>query len=448
MAPASTTPNFSRPFNSPLSTGALETPVRSSRRRHALSDLPQSASQANMPLRRSAKAPSPAKKPFDVASHSTVKDKPAECQTDDVHDGGGVPSVPGGRHNRKLSDVSQKSTTSDSAVTTVLSAELGDVGHPIKNFRPYLWRHLDVNRETLNIDVFWPIKLEDIDDEEEEDENGDLKGVFPIKELQPLKTFHNLHYLQLNGMMRSYQSVIWATCWVNKNLTKVHLEMALEPLICDDIMHKYRKIDTKWTFDRLSDTAPENEYMGSHGSGTLHEEFGDGEYLDQQVMKNSQLDVLHQVPVENLRYLPITHLTLMNFVVDGGPFYRWFDPAKFKEITFKGDCIDSGFSLPDDMMTTVRVNSPKPVAPARWVRPGEVKLVEIKKKKPTTDKAEASGKAEDKVTSGKAEESGKAEASGNGGGLKSKLSQIMPKWGSKGKDETAQLEKNMAKMGM
>lgn len=309
-----------------------------------------------------------------------------------------------------------------------VSSDLGGIGRPIMNFRPHLWRLLDVNRDTLNLDLFWPIKLEDDDEEEEEvNEDGDPKDVFPFKELQPLKTFHNLHYLQLNGMMRSYQPIIWATCWANKNLTKVHLEMALEPVICDDIMHKYRKIDTNWTLDRLSHNKGVCEYLGSHGSGTLHEEFGDGEYLDQQAMKASQLDVLKHLTVENIRYLPITHLTLMNFAVDGGPFYRWFDPKKFKEITFKGDCIDTGFSLPEEMVATVRVNSPKPVAAARWVRPGEVKLVEIKGGKVVSDKAEASG---------------------HGGGLKSKLSQIMPKWGSKGKEETAQLEKNLAKMGI
>lgn len=319
----------------------------------------------------------------------------------------------------------------------IISVDLGGIHKPIPNFRPHLWALLDTKRETLNLDLFWPIKLDNEDEDEEEvNENGDPKGVFPFKELQPLKTFKNLHYLQLNGMMRSYQPIIWATCWQNKNLTKVHLEMALEPLFCKDIMHKYRKIDVKWTYNRLPEPKTEIMYLGAHGAGVLHEEFGDGEYLDQQAMKASQLDDVKNLPIENVRYLPITHLTLMNFVVDAGPFYRWFDPKKFKEVTFKGDCIDAGFSLPQEMFSTVTVKSPKPLPPPRWVKPGEVKLIDIKKKPTPTDT------------------NTKVDTVGSGHGLKSKISQMMPKWGSKGKDgkeqdgaqDTAQLGSNMKKM--
>ncbi|EXJ81284.1 hypothetical protein A1O3_07574 [Capronia epimyces CBS 606.96] len=311
-----------------------------------------------------------------------------------------------------------------------VSIDLGGLQKPISNFRPHLWRLLERDREILNLDLFWPIKLDeesDDDEDEEKDDNGDgdPKGVFPFKDLKPLKEFRNLHYLQLNGMMRSYQPLIWATCWVNPNLTKVRLEMALEPVICEDIMHKYRKIDPNWIYDRLSDTPVECEYLGSHGNGTLHEEFGEGEYLDQQAMKAGQMDMVQALPVENMRYLPITHLTLMNFVVDGGPFFRWFDPKKLKEITFLGDCIDAGFSLPREMKLPVRVNSPKPPPPARWVRPGEVKLIDIKRPKAATEKAESDN------ASTSASASGSAHGSAGSSGLKGKLSQMMPKWASK-----------------
>ena len=119
------------------------------------------------------------------------------------------------------------------------------------------------------------------------------------------------------------------------------------------------------------------------------------------------------LPVENIRYLPMTHITLMNFVVDAAPFHRWFDPKKLAEITFIGDCIDAGFFLPGDMRTKVKVNSPKPPVPVRVVKPGEVKLVHIKRSKSTSSRTDGSG----------------------GSGLKGKLSQIMPKWGSKGKEK-------------
>lgn len=300
------------------------------------------------------------------------------------------------------------------------SQDLGGVDKPIINFRPQLWRHLDRNREVLNLDLFWPIKLdeEDDDDEEEEEEensDGDQKGVFPFKELKPLKSFHNLHYLQLNGMMRSYQPIIWAVCWVNKNLTKVHLEMALEPEFCKDVAHKYRKIDEKWSYDPKADPPAECEYLGSHGQGILHEEFGEGEYLDQQAMKTGQMEMVKSLPLENMRYLPITELTLMNFVVDSGPFFRWFDPKKLKQITFRGTCFDGGFFLPDEMHETVKVNSPAPkpaLMTARRVRPGEVKLIELKGGKVVSPRPDDQPPA---------------------AGLKTKLSQIMPKWSSKGK---------------
>lgn len=323
----------------------------------------------------------------------------------------------------------------------LVSIDLGGLDRPILNFRPQLWRHLDRNREILNLDLFWPLRLDeesDSDDGEGEGDNdGDSKGLFPFKDLLPLKTFYNLHYLQLNGMMRSYQPIIWATCWANKGLTKVHLEMALEPTMCEDIVHKHRKIDEKWSHDYLSDAQIDCEYLGAHGDGTLHQEFGEGEYLDQQAMKNGQMEVVQVLPVENMRYLPITHLTLMNFAVDAGPFFRWFDPKKLKEITFLGQCIDTGFSLPENMKTTVKVNSPKPIIMPRFVRPGEVKIVQIKRAKSTSSKGETSA-----------------------GGLKSKLSQIMPRWGSRSKEkeskeqdkdmtpEATQLERNLSNLGL
>lgn len=351
--------------------------------------------------------------------------------------------------------------------SAAVSLDFGGGNKPITNFRPQLWPHLKRNREALSLDLFVPIKPDEInDDEGEENSDGDPKGVFPFRELKPLQEFHNLHSLQLNGMMRSYQPLIWATCWVNKHLTKVRLEMAQEPVINDDIVHKYRKIDTTWSYNRLkSEPNPESEYLGSHGQGVLHEEFGDGEYLDQQAMKAGQMDMVLSLPVENMRYLPIIHLTLMNFVVDSGPFFRWFDPRKLKEITFLGECIDAGFFLPEGMRPSVTVNSPKPKSQsrppmiARVVKPGEAKLVEINQGKPeqpaqamqpTATPAPGTGKGDDR-----------------GSGLKGKMSQIMPRWGSgskKAKDgkegekdkdkdagagrDTAQLEKNLATIGL
>lgn len=269
------------------------------------------------------------------------------------------------------------------------SVDLGSRDKPIPNFRPHLWRHFDKERDVLSIDLFWPIKLnkEEDEDEDNEDEDED-KDVFPYNDLKPLVTYHNLRYLQISGMMRSYQPLIFATCWVNKNLTHVRLEMALEPEmkpVSKGSKLKYRPINDKWSYDaRANNQTADCEYLGNHGEGTLHEEFGYGEYLDQQAIKAAQLLVDTELPVENLRFLPITHLSLKNFVVDAGPFFRWFDAKRLREVTFQGTCVDAGFYLPDDMNSKVKINAPRPFTVARWVKPGEVKLVEIKKRKPAS----------------------------------------------------------------
>lgn len=342
------------------------------------------------------------------------------------------------------------------------SADLGGISKPIPNFRPHLWKQVDNSRHVLNLDLFWPIKLDELEEDEDEEEvnaDGDTRGVFPFKDLEPLKTFRNLHYLQLNGMMRSYQPIIWGVCWANKNLTILHLEMALEPLFSEDIAHKYPQIDATWTYNPRGGPNTPIEYVGAHGKGVLHEEFGDGEYLDQQAIKASQLDVYKILPIENVRYLPVTHLTLMNFVVDAGPFYRWFDPKKFQEITFKSGCIDAGFYLPEEMRSTVAVKSPKPMAPPRWVKPGEVKLIDIKKKnKPVAASADVV-KGEAKAPEVKAEPVAAASAptAAGGHGLKNKISHILPRWTHKAKDgkepydaeaAAAVVEENLKRVGI
>jgi len=238
---------------------------------------------------------------------------------------------------------------------------------PIPNFRPQLWRHLDKERDVLSIDLFWPIDLtEQVEEDEDEDDEYEDKDVFPYDGLKPLMTFHNLHHLHITGMMRSYQPLIFATCWINKNLTHVRLEMALEPEmkpVSKDSKLNFRPIDSKWSYDntRAEKKTADCEYLGSHGEGTLHEEFGYGEYLDQQAIKAAQLLVGTELPVENLRFLPITHLTLVNFAVDAGPFYRWFDAKRLREVNFLGQCVDAGFYLPSDMEASVKVNGPRPM---------------------------------------------------------------------------------------
>lgn len=143
-----------------------------------------------------------------------------------------------------------------------------------------------------------------------------------------------------------------------------------------DIPH--RQINKSWSLKPTPPSKGETEYLGHHGTGILHEEFGNGEYLDTQAISAARQDVIDEIPQSNAVLLPIKKLTLMNFVVDAWPIIHWFDPKRLEEIVFKSGCIDAGLYLPFSMMH-VKVQHPSPpVGPARVIRPGELKLVELK----------------------------------------------------------------------
>lgn len=61
----------------------------------------------------------------------------------------------------------------------------------------------------------------------------------------------------------------------------------------------------------------------------------------------------------NLRYLPIVKLVLAGFVVDAGPFFRWFNPMRLRQVDFKHGCVDAGFALPSHMDNLVTVSWPQ-----------------------------------------------------------------------------------------
>ena len=255
---------------------------------------------------------------------------------------------------------------------------------PILYLRSNLWQILEPHRKVLNVDLFWPDDLDRVKARDDEQDlastESERTAIFPYDGLKPLLLFRNLHTLTLNGMQRSYQRLIWATCWLNPKLTTLSLEMALEPLmnISSDVFQ--RKVDHTWSLPSAAAEGEETEYLGYHGTGVLHEEFGDGEYLDTQAIKLAQLEVAENIPETNMRYLPVVKLTLMNVVIDNGPILRWFDPEKLEELNLKDGCIDAGLYLADEM-PKVRVLSPRPPKPiciAKAVRPGEAKLVELR----------------------------------------------------------------------
>jgi hypothetical protein len=88
----------------------------------------------------------------------------------------------------------------------------------------------------------------------------------------------------------------------------------------------------------------------------------------------------------NIRYLPIARLVLAGFVVDAGPFFRWFKPIRLRNIEFKHGCIDAGFALPSPMSNSVTVTWPgKPpprdkIITVTRVDPQNVKRVRLKRK--------------------------------------------------------------------
>lgn len=130
---------------------------------------------------------------------------------------------------------------------------------------------------------------------------------------------------------------------------------------------------------------------GEQQDGTLSEVLGIGEYLDKNAMATARNLVSSQGV--NLRYLPIVKLVLAGFVVDAGPFFRWFNPMRLRQVEFKHGCIDAGFALPSHMSNLVTVCWPlKPPEEGNTVtisRIGrqDIKTIWLKKKNSTTGQA-------------------------------------------------------------
>jgi hypothetical protein len=289
--------------------------------------------------------------------------------------------------------------------------------YPIPYFRPNLWRLLHPDRQAINLDVFWPIDEREVGAYSQDRTGSEFEQhdqfIFPLNGLKPLLAFRNLRSLQLNGMLQSYQPLIWATCWLNPNLSHLHLEMALEPHLYSSGEHSSRRINKSWTLRLPNTPGEEPEYLGFHGTGMLFEEFGDGEYLDTQAINMARDEASQQSSSALTAFLPIRSLTLMNFAVDAWPFLRWFSPHSLEEIVFKAGCIDAGFYLPYNMMHVKVQADTQPTGIARVVKLGEIKVLELKKGKVVSRKDAVSRKSDWSVRQGPT--------------LRHKISQIFPK---------------------
>jgi hypothetical protein len=92
-----------------------------------------------------------------------------------------------------------------------------------------------------------------------------------------------------------------------------------------------------------------------NGDGTLHENAGEGAYLDNRAIEKAKLRAgMTAIP---LYQLSIAEMTLRGFVVDACPFEPWFDPDRLRRITLI-DCVDAGFRLPETMAGTVTIRIP------------------------------------------------------------------------------------------
>jgi hypothetical protein len=233
------------------------------------------------------------------------------------------------------------------------------------------WQTIPKTREIFIANLFWPTP--NIKKPNEKTDDGvcecekcsdftDPQGL-PFSDLWPLTRFRNLHILQLEGMTRSYQPIIWRVVWSNNNLKILHLEMCLKPLFNTTSTRPNRAINHDWTaipaiddgaatssttsLTSLSSTTSSLDelYIGNEGKGTLHPTFGDGEYLDVHAITDAYdaMQRCYMLARGNERYLPIEQLTLANFVVDGLALEHYFDPDKLKQVNFAFGCVDAGF---------------------------------------------------------------------------------------------------------
>ncbi|PGH07911.1 hypothetical protein AJ79_06119 [Helicocarpus griseus UAMH5409] len=320
------------------------------------------------------------------------------------------------------------------------------------------WNELDVQQDSVYLDLFWPImtdtmkkelekdkgkgtekgkennkendrvdenidpkeKKEDkakgkakeayssFDDDENNDNGSDASDdndddILPLEAMKPLCNFRNLRFLKLTGMSQSYQKYIWQAVWLNPGFEELELEMTLEPCI-RRAFSSWPSIKGNWVQRDKPDTT-RSSYYGDNGQGILHRRIGIGEYLDKYaiaqartravaLVTSSPTSTSASIPI----LLPIVKLSLTGFVVDADPF-RLFNPHRLRLLTFKNDCVDAGFALPESMHEQVVVSWPRLVTGqgahgqqgqavlARRVRPGEVKLIDLgSKKKPAEAK--------------------------------------------------------------
>ncbi|OQE27013.1 hypothetical protein PENFLA_c006G07250 [Penicillium flavigenum] len=161
-----------------------------------------------------------------------------------------------------------------------------------------------------------------------------------LEQMRPLTQFRNLRVLKLVGMMKSYQPVIWQVVWLNPRLITLDLEMAVGLDIENPVGPSSWKPITKGWVMNVKSWAPPVYY--GQGDGEISTKIGYGEYLDKYCIEKAKV-LARSTGFPVPPYLPVKHLTLTGFAVDGDAFAMWF--RNLEEVHFKKDCIDCGFWL-------------------------------------------------------------------------------------------------------
>jgi hypothetical protein len=125
----------------------------------------------------------------------------------------------------------------------IVSVPEGSKGRPLKlaqGFAVWFKVRNQHEQEELSLDLYIPFQT---------NSRKDIQPV-NIEELQPLYNFQSLRYLQITGMLRSYQKAIWKTVWRTKQLHTLILHMVFEPQIPLGNQGYIRRMYPSW---KLSD---------------------------------------------------------------------------------------------------------------------------------------------------------------------------------------------------
>ncbi|KAL4805301.1 hypothetical protein BDV18DRAFT_160962 [Aspergillus unguis] len=281
--------------------------------------------------------------------------------------------------------------------------------NPLIEFRGgVLWTALPKDRQTLGLDVFWPIPVDkshannngdkeyklqyrvtgEKQSQPPSEENGNEENelseddeeqppIFHIDNMAPLCMFRNLRVLKITGMMQSYQMYIFQAAWLNPHLEELEIGMALPPRLSR--RYKWPYIKGGWRLNKA--TYGEPVYHGT-GDGSLLRTVGVAEYLDKVCLEKAKIRAMAMGATRNR--LSIRTLILTSVVVDADPFLHWFDPKRLKCINFKDNCVDAGFYLTHCMRKVSvlfprQLREPVNTVEIRKVDPRrELKIIEIK----------------------------------------------------------------------